>query len=132
MIDEEKQPDNTSQPTNEAVDSQGVSDQDAVTREVNLADLESLPDLDEQTAESSAVSAKTDEGKTREEQATQAAAEVPSADGQLETLSSLRQENAALQAQLEELNQQCESLKTQSMRIAADFDNFRKRTTKEK
>jgi molecular chaperone GrpE len=37
-----------------------------------------------------------------------------------------------LKAQLEELNQQSESFKTQSMRIAADFDNFRKRTSKEK
>lgn len=45
---------------------------------------------------------------------------------------SLRQENEALKAQLEELNGQCEAIKTQSMRIAADFDNFRKRTSKEK
>lgn len=44
----------------------------------------------------------------------------------------LRRENEALKAQLEELNGQCDSFKTQSMRIAADFDNFRKRTSKEK
>jgi molecular chaperone GrpE len=50
----------------------------------------------------------------------------------VETLEALKQENEALKAQLEDLNQQCEGLKTQSMRIAADFDNFRKRTQKEK
>lgn len=48
------------------------------------------------------------------------------------TLETWRRENEALKAQLEELNGQCEAFKTQSMRIAADFDNFRKRTSKEK
>lgn len=38
----------------------------------------------------------------------------------------------SLKAQLEATNNQCESYKTQSMRLAADFDNFRKRTAKEK
>jgi len=37
-----------------------------------------------------------------------------------------------LKAQLEERTNQCESFKTQYVRIAADFDNFRKRTSKEK
>ncbi|MCA1993749.1 MAG: nucleotide exchange factor GrpE, partial [Coleofasciculus sp. S288] len=32
----------------------------------------------------------------------------------------------------ETLTQQCDSFKNQSVRIAADFDNFRKRTSKEK
>lgn len=52
--------------------------------------------------------------------------------GSSEAAFSLRLENDTLKAQLEELNGQCEALKTQSMRIAADFDNFRKRTSKEK
>lgn len=44
----------------------------------------------------------------------------------------LQRENEALKAQLEEIKGQSEALKTQSIRIAADFDNFRKRTSKEK
>ncbi|AFZ16768.1 nucleotide exchange factor GrpE [Allocoleopsis franciscana] len=129
MIDEENQPDSTSQPTNEAADSQSVSDQQAVVAEGGLVDLEYPSAVEEETAESTAVSAKT-EGEAQE--ATQAAADLPLAGGELEAILKLRQENDALKAQLEELNQQSESFKTQSMRIAADFDNFRKRTTKEK
>ncbi|WP_349262893.1 nucleotide exchange factor GrpE [Allocoleopsis sp.] len=95
-----------------------------------MIDLESLPELEEQTADSKSVSANL-EGANGEEQANQAVADA-AGDGQLETLSSLRQENEALKAHLEDLNQQGEALKIQSMRIAADFDNFRKRTSKEK
>ncbi|HEY9613921.1 MAG TPA: nucleotide exchange factor GrpE, partial [Allocoleopsis sp.] len=98
--------------------------------EGDLIDLESLPELEEQTADSKSVSANL-EGANGEEQANQAVADA-AGDGQLETLSSLRQENEALKAHLEDLNQQGEALKIQSMRIAADFDNFRKRTSKEK
>lgn len=48
------------------------------------------------------------------------------------TVEELKQQVETLKAQLEASNNQCESFKTQSLRIAADFDNFRKRTTKEK
>ncbi|MBD1901856.1 nucleotide exchange factor GrpE [Trichocoleus sp. DQ-A3] len=44
----------------------------------------------------------------------------------------LTREVEALKAQVEERTQQCDSFKTQYMRIAADFENFRKRTLKEK
>src|SRR5919199_228911 len=131
MIDEEKQPDSTSQPTDEAVASQGLSDPVAAAAEGDLIDLESPPELEEQTADSKSGSANL-EGANGEEQATQAVADASAGDGQLETLSSLRQENETLKAHLEDLNQQGEALKIQSMRIAADFDNFRKRTSKEK
>jgi molecular chaperone GrpE len=129
MIDEENQPDSTSQPTDEAVDSQGASAQQSTVADGGLVDLESPSGVEEATAESTARSDKA-EGEAQE--ATQAAADVPLVGGELEALLKLRQENDALKAQLEELNQQSESFKTQSMRIAADFDNFRKRTTKEK
>ena len=53
--------------------------------------------------------------------------------GRLEdTISTLQQELATLKQQLQEQSQQAESYKAQSMRIAADFDNFRKRNAKEK
>ena len=42
------------------------------------------------------------------------------------------QEVATLRQQLQEQRQQTEAFKAQSMRIAADFDNFRKRNAKEK
>ena len=44
----------------------------------------------------------------------------------------LQQENAALKQQLEAQTQQTEALKSQHLRHVADFENFRKRTQKEK
>lgn len=131
MIDEEKQPDSTSQSTDEAVDTQAVSNQDvAATAEADLIDFESQSNLEEQTAESSAGSP-TNEGENAQEETTQAA-DDGIAQGESAALSSLRQENEALKAKVEELAQLSDSLKTQSMRMAADFDNFRKRTGKER
>lgn len=49
-----------------------------------------------------------------------------------DTEEALRQEVESLKAQLDESTQQSDSLKSQYMRIAADFENFRKRTAKEK
>ncbi len=48
------------------------------------------------------------------------------------TEEALKQEVETLKAQLEESTKQSDSLKSQYMRIAADFENFRKRTAKEK
>ena len=59
-------------------------------------------------------------------------AEVATAVVDEKTVEDLRQQVETLKAQLDASNNQCESFKTQSMRIAADFDNFRKRTSKEK
>ncbi|MEW6494653.1 MAG: nucleotide exchange factor GrpE [Cyanobacteriota bacterium] len=67
----------------------------------------------------------------REEEAAQVVSDGLS-DRELAELESLRQENEALKAKLEEINQQSDALKNHSMRMAADFDNFRKRTAKEK
>lgn len=44
----------------------------------------------------------------------------------------LKQEVETLKAQLDESTKESDSLKSQYMRIAADFENFRKRTAKEK
>lgn len=134
MIDEEKQPDNTSQQTDEpsAVGSNNLEEESAA-KEMDLSieqNLESLTNIEEQTPDTSADNAPIDED--REEIAATQVDEREAQTGDLTTLEALRQENEALKAQLEDLNQQCEGLKTQSMRIAADFDNFRKRTQKEK
>ncbi|MEY3869994.1 MAG: nucleotide exchange factor GrpE [Microcoleaceae cyanobacterium] len=47
-------------------------------------------------------------------------------------LTNATQENQSLKAQLKALDAQIEDLKSQNLRLAADFDNFRKRTQKEK
>jgi len=52
--------------------------------------------------------------------------------GNTTTQESLQKEVEELKAQLEERTNQCDSFKNQYMRIAADFDNFRKRSSKEK
>ena len=130
MIDEEKQPDSTSQPTDEAVDNQAMSRQDS-TKD-SWTELESNLNLEEQTDELSAGSANLSDSENGGEETSRTATDGPSAQETLATLSSLRQENEALKAQIEEINQQYDAFKAQSVRIAADFDNFRKRTAKEK
>jgi len=47
-------------------------------------------------------------------------------------IETLQLENEGLKKQLEEMTPQVDTYKTQYVRIAADFDNFRKRTSKEK
>ena len=48
------------------------------------------------------------------------------------TIEALSRELEAVKSQLDERTQQCESFKNQYMRIAADFENFRKRTQRDK
>lgn len=132
MIDEEKQPDSTLQPTDELLENQGASPQESTVKTDDLTGLASQATVEEQTAESSAgVTQTDDEGEMREEEAAQVVSDGLS-DRELAELESLRQENEALKAKLEEINQQSDALKNHSMRMAADFDNFRKRTAKEK
>lgn len=124
MSDEEKQLEPNSQQNNE---SEAVSQEEqggaTATPEVELIevenDLESLAEF----AEFERQSVGSEPGGPTGE------SDLGSSE---EAALSLRQENEALKAQLEELNGQCEALKMQSTRIAADFDNFRKRTSKEK
>lgn len=51
---------------------------------------------------------------------------------QLQIMEALQLEIESLKQQLAKQTEQAESVKAQSVRIAADFDNFRKRTQKEK
>ncbi|HEY9650155.1 MAG TPA: nucleotide exchange factor GrpE [Coleofasciculaceae cyanobacterium] len=127
MMDEEKQPGNTSQQTDEtAAVTQDDHEGESAEQEVDLTveNEQVQPTADEPTLEASTA-------PDGAESAAEATEELD-ADRASAALESLQQENEVLKAQLEELNQQCESFKTQSMRIAADFDNFRKRTAKEK
>lgn len=60
------------------------------------------------------------------------ASEVSSADEAAIALAAIHQENQILKTQLEERTQQLEGAKSQYARLGADFENFRKRTLKEK
>jgi molecular chaperone GrpE len=138
MIDEEKQPENTSQATTETEENQNPNGNEGTATSGELTDLESLPDEEVQTAETlretaTSVSSVDDElGSPSSPQPYDAVLGADASSTDEGALQELRQENEALKAQLEELNQQLDGLKTQSMRMAADFDNFRKRTSKEK
>ncbi|HBB31757.1 MAG TPA: nucleotide exchange factor GrpE [Cyanobacteria bacterium UBA8803] len=130
MSDDEKQPDNTLQQTEEpmAVNQDNTSGIESAATDEDLsatADLESSLKSDELTAEGSAPEVATDEGDMSEVEPVESATEGSSAEADLETLKILQQENQVLKAQLEEQNQKF-------MRMVADFENFRKRTGKEK
>lgn len=126
MIEEENQPENLSPQTGYA---------DSATTEVNLSvepDSEAQVDRSSQTY---ATSAKVWPAQASEENVSTTAAEQATSGAHLNesgATEGLMREVEALRAQLEERANQCDSLKNQYMRIAADFENFRRRTLKEK
>lgn len=149
MIDEEKQPDNISQQEDESV---AMSSENLAGESTEQArdlstetELDTGSNSDEPSGEASSGSESTGEvaevtAAGGDELSPDSVSEVApeelvvgtseeSGEGELEAL---KQEKEVLKAQLEELNQQYDALKSQSMRIAADFENFRKRTAKEK
>ncbi|AFY64887.1 nucleotide exchange factor GrpE [Geitlerinema sp. PCC 7407] len=93
----------------------------------NLQDSEMEPLEGSEKAPEAMSSAETEVSADAEVVADAEAAEVsPAEEAQvLSVVQDLQQEIAALRSQLEERNSQC-------VRIAADFDNYRKRTAKEK
>ncbi len=121
MIDEEKQLENTQEPMTETpVGSQATGDEPPLSSDVNLPDLSDegsdAPAMDELIDSPAGVDVDVVPGEG-EDQPFEAvsAAEV----------GTLAKEVEVLKAQLEERT-------GQYMRIAADFDNFRKRTQREK
>lgn len=107
MIDEANKTDNTSQPTND-VPAEMASSRNA--DEVNLQ------------AETPADVQAPGEDSTTIEASSTASAEIEEMEAAM----------AALRVQVESLKNQLEDRTNQYMRIAADFENFRKRTAKEK
>lgn len=112
MIDEDKQFDNTQNPTSEATDDAigGATELDAdLETEILAAELENagIP-LTDMTGETESV----EQGSV--------------------SVDSLLAEIARKEAETETLKAQLKDLNNQSIRIAADFDNYRKRTQKEK
>ncbi|NEO71125.1 nucleotide exchange factor GrpE [Moorena sp. SIO3H5] len=132
MIDEAKQSDNTSQETNE--ESTTVLEDNLEVEAVAVASDSEVNSEAAQPTEPPAAEASESESVDQaqtEVAATATTDESPTEDDS-KLLETIKQENEALKAQLEERTQQCDSFKSQYIRIAADFENFRKRSTKEK
>lgn len=109
MIDEAKQIENTQNPQNE------------VSEEITSSQNGDVMDAQEEADSNSQVAAE-DQAPSADEEAEADAAEWEEMEA---TLVALEQENQSLKMQLEERT-------NQYMRIAADFENFRRRTQKEK
>ena len=89
---------------------------------------------DNHNPENSAVDATADSEEVIEE-VVESEQEETQADLQAETnqiITALQEENANLKQQLDKQIEQTNGVKAQYARLAADFDNFRKRTSKEK
>lgn len=116
MIDEEKQIDNT---TDRPVDTSEV-------RRAMTSDTTAEMNLNNDNDANAQVAAQPNAPGNTATADENAVAAAPLAEAEYqEVLSNMTQQVEALQAQLEERN-------TQYMRIAADFENFRKRNQKEK
>ncbi len=113
MVDEERQIDNTDQ----------QSDTSEVMRPMTseaTAETMNLNDNSEANTQVTDTNQPMDTATTVDESVA-----VPSVEGDYQTL-------AQMKAQVESLKAQVEERSTQYMRIAADFDNYRKRNQKEK
>ncbi len=117
MIDEEKQLENVQEAMANTADVLQVTDGESMAVEANQVDDESAKGsetlLSQEAVDSSTLEAETEVIETLE-----------GTENQL-SLATLTQENEALKLQAEERT-------SQFMRIAADFENFRKRTQREK
>jgi molecular chaperone GrpE len=134
MIEEEKRAYSPSYKEDASVASEEITNETSSASEVNLSggvnsDFQSTQNsTDETSAELNSTQAEEENQSPVVTEATERSADL----GDTTSLESLRREVESLKAQLEERTNQCESFKTQYVRIAADFDNFRKRTSKEK
>lgn len=119
MIDEQKQPE--------------ITPETAETNEPN----NSASTADNSTQESSEVSLNLEETAASEATEIDLETEEPTETSDIsaendEIFAAFQQENANLKRLLDEKTQQVETSKSQYARLAADFENFRRRTAKEK
>ncbi len=123
MIDEQKQPENTSE-TPESTSEQYETNEEITNKESSA----------EANWASQSESSSTEQTENWESAPTNST-EAPESDLLRENeqiIVTLQQENANLKQLLDQQNDQTNTLKAQYARLAADFDNFRKRTLKEK
>lgn len=130
MIEEEKQQDNLEQPQDEpSAESPQQSDATSVAEPTPSTEAQEQPPVPD--TELSSGDDADDEPEEKPVSAEETAA-VAAAAEQAAAVEALMMSNQAYQAQIEQLKEQNEELKAQYSRLAADFDNFRKRTEKEK
>ncbi|MEM9541825.1 MAG: nucleotide exchange factor GrpE [Cyanobacteria bacterium P01_E01_bin.42] len=112
----------------------GASDPRDENREEPTLDALELKDLEIGEVEGGSDSGAPKAGASRGEgNQTEAEAPPPHVQAaQLQIMEALQLEIESLKQRLAKQTEQAESVKAQSVRIAADFDNFRKRTQKEK
>ena len=118
MIDEQNQQTTTSETpnnTSETINSSESCSENAVSEVV--AETQDAQSIENQDASSQETDQILDSEKNTENEA---------------IISALQQENANLKRLLDEKIEQSSGIKAQYARLAADFDNFRKRTGKEK
>ncbi len=130
MIEEEKQQENLEHqqdvPSAESPQESDATSVEEPTPSTEAKEQPSVPDEDLSEYEAD------DEPEVKPVSAEEVAAATAMAAEQAAAVEALMMSNQAYQAQIEQLKEQSEELKAQYSRLAADFDNFRKRTEKEK
>lgn len=121
MIDEQKQPENTLE--RESTSTQSETNEEITNKDSTAANSASQP-------ESSSTEQTNNWESTPTNLTEQTENDLLKENEQI--IATLQQENANLKQQLDQQSDQTNALKAQYARLAADFDNFRKRTLKEK
>lgn len=132
MIEEDKQQENLDNEQGDSLEqSSNQSDATSVEEPTTSTEAKQPPSVpDQDLSEEEEFDDDDTQGPTVSAEEMAAAAAM--AAEQAAAVESLMMSNLAYQAQIEELKGQVEELKVQYARLVADFDNFRKRTEKEK
>jgi molecular chaperone GrpE len=132
MIEEDKQQENLDNQQGDSLEqSSNQSDATSVEEPTTSTEAKQPPSVPDQDL-SEAEEFDDDDTEAPKVSAEEMAAAAAMAAEQAAAVESLMMSNLAYQAQIEELKGQVEELKAQYARLVADFDNFRKRTEKEK
>jgi molecular chaperone GrpE len=112
-------------------------DDETISSQLPLESPESQPDPVETVAAHSTEPAtpatpEVEEVASNVESAANTPGQMPPVDVESETASTAQSDISALTAKLTEISNQRDAFQSQYLRIAADFDNFRKRNSKEK
>lgn len=133
MIEEDKQQENLDNQQNDSLEqSSNQTDATSVEAPTTSTEAKQSPSVPNQEFSENEEIDKDDDGAGKTVSAEEMAAAAAMAAEQAAAVEALMMSNQAYQAEIEGLKKQIEELKTQYARLAADFDNFRKRTEKEK
>lgn len=132
MIEEDKQQENLDNQQGDSLEqSSNQSDATSVEEPTTSTEAKQPPSVPDQDLSEEEEFDDDDTGGPKVSAEEMAAAAAMAAE-QAAAVESLMMSNQAYQAQIEELKGQIDELKAQYARLGADFDNFRKRTEKEK